>query len=574
MANRSGLYSIRRHLLPLSFLLAAGWVFCWFVTQGDWRLFQSDPFGQYYDALAQSIRHGRLDVPPEAIGAEAFIRDGHYYGYFGMTPALFRLPFNSLIPSMWGRWSRLSILLACLASLVITYRIVLQFLTQPRGYNLARSDRLLIGVFLTSAGVGSTLVFLTSRAIVYHEAAAWGSTLALGSAGELFVYLADGRRRNLAAAGALAFLGVFARPTAAAGALLALAVVALLLLGKAAASTQRPSAWRRWIDLMPSTLSTSTPARLRSDGLMMLAMVTITVACYLATNYAKFRTFDGVPVKYYVEYIKSPRRMALTGGHQIHPENFRTCFTAYFLRKGLQVRREFPWLFMPEGFHLFPEARIDYVEQSSTVPMSMPWLLAAAIAGGALIVWPPHPIFRAARLPVLGLAAGGCVVLVTVGITERYMHDMYPALLFAGAAGLSGLLGTRGKVRFIGGAALAAMGLFAICANVAFTLEYQRELVWGVPAEKREEFHRWREFFGPANPHLNAPATGESLPAPARDPLTENHLDCDAIKRSVASTGYAKTVRAEPGHSLLHRAPVAAGLQDPPRLAASDSYRI
>jgi hypothetical protein len=36
----------------------------------------------FYDAQAQSLLHGRIDVPPEAIATEAFMRNGKAYGYF------------------------------------------------------------------------------------------------------------------------------------------------------------------------------------------------------------------------------------------------------------------------------------------------------------------------------------------------------------------------------------------------------------------------------------------------------------------------------------------------------------
>ena len=64
----------------------------YFTTRGTW-----DPREQNLDAAwsagffasqAESMLHGRLDVPPDTIIGECFERDGRCYGYFGVTPSL------------------------------------------------------------------------------------------------------------------------------------------------------------------------------------------------------------------------------------------------------------------------------------------------------------------------------------------------------------------------------------------------------------------------------------------------------------------------------------------------------
>ena len=97
----------------------------WFVTWGTWRLFEPDVFGGYYDAQARAILHGRLDVPLEAVGFEAFVRDGKSYGYFGIVPSLVRIPLMLVFPEMDGRWSRLAILIACTLNLIFVYRLLM-----------------------------------------------------------------------------------------------------------------------------------------------------------------------------------------------------------------------------------------------------------------------------------------------------------------------------------------------------------------------------------------------------------------------------------------------------------------
>src|SRR5947207_7117196 len=90
---------IRRHL-PLLAAVPVLVVFFWMVTYGAGRLFEAEDFGQLYDAQARSLRSGRWDVAPEAIGEEAFIRDGKHYGYFGFVPAVPRMALNALFPAL------------------------------------------------------------------------------------------------------------------------------------------------------------------------------------------------------------------------------------------------------------------------------------------------------------------------------------------------------------------------------------------------------------------------------------------------------------------------------------------
>ena len=110
--------AITRHAYLIPSFLISLTVCCWFVTWGDWKLFEKESFTRFYDAQARSILHGRLDVPPGAIGFEAFIRDGKTYGYFGIAPALLRIPLVLLFNDMDGRWSRSLMLLGCFINLI------------------------------------------------------------------------------------------------------------------------------------------------------------------------------------------------------------------------------------------------------------------------------------------------------------------------------------------------------------------------------------------------------------------------------------------------------------------------
>src|SRR5947207_7098716 len=114
----------KEHRIVLAGCCGVVVVFLWYVTHGSWKLFEKESFGLFYDAQAESLLQGRLDVASEAIQGEEFRIDGKMYGYFGITPALFRIPAELLLPQLHGKWSRLSMTVACLLLLTTTFLLL------------------------------------------------------------------------------------------------------------------------------------------------------------------------------------------------------------------------------------------------------------------------------------------------------------------------------------------------------------------------------------------------------------------------------------------------------------------
>ena len=115
-----------------------------------------------------------------------------------------------------------------------------------------------------------------------------------------------------------------------------------------------------------------------------IAIVCVILGTYFTVNYARFRTLDGVPVRYYGMYIQNPGRMKITGGRQIHFENLPTGLASYFGFHGVECDHEFPWVHLSQRPRIIGSPAIDVVEQYSSVPMSMPALFLLAVLGLAL----------------------------------------------------------------------------------------------------------------------------------------------------------------------------------------------
>jgi hypothetical protein len=194
-------------------------------------------------------------------------------------------------------------------NLICAYRILLLIRNKPTV--TTTTQRLLRSLFIVCAGIGSTNVFLTGRSFTYHEAIMWGGAFSLLFAWTILKYLAQPGHWRLALAGFFAFMAFHCRPTAGAGALLAMSIICAILTCRALTRSQAAQ----------SLLALSTVARPGRHALVAAVAIAITLATYFSVNYAKFQTFDGVPLRYYAWYNAIPIRMKITGGKQLHLEN-------------------------------------------------------------------------------------------------------------------------------------------------------------------------------------------------------------------------------------------------------------
>lgn len=481
-------------------------VFVWFLTFGTWGLFEADEppvhFAErFYDAQALSLLAGRLDVPPEAIGFEAFIHDGKYYGYFGLGPALLRAPLLALFPGLEGRLHHPIMLLACATNLVAAYFLLrrVRSLFRFRG-RAPGTEKVLVVLYLLLIGLGSTNLFLASRAYVYHEAIMVGATFGLLF---LLAFVRYAQRRRwpaLASACGCAFFTVACRASTGVGPLLVLSLFAgasLVPMGRLAAWAPRLTALLDRVGLRHTALG------LRHLGHVCLAgvAVVLTVGFFLGVNYAKFGTTSGMPLHQYVAFQHFDKDgYDKIGGTSFHLANIRCGLWNYFWPGKIEFDPRFPWVYLTYTVTPFPEATLLWSDWWSNVPATMPGLLVLALAGAwAVFASPFKEPRKVLRLPLLGALAAGVPILFLVGYCERYLHDWYPFLVLAGAAGLYAILSVqRLAVPRLASAALIPLTLWGVLVHAAFTLVYQRDFSvycgftnhWTQP--KAEEFQRWR----------------------------------------------------------------------------------
>jgi hypothetical protein len=482
---------LKRHAaLVLAFVLTlAG--FTWLVTYGTWDLWDKESYGDYFDAQAASLLEGRLDVPEEIVGSESFTYQGKHYGYWGITPALLRLPLAGWCPTMAGRWSRTSLLLACLLTLLAScdiLRTLQRFGGTPSAARTAASC-----FFILLVGLGSTLTFLAGRSFAYHEAAIWSSALGLAYYAVILRYLRRPRLLTLVGAFLCSLLCVLARATVGLGPIVTSSLIAgvLLLLWLRGLRGAGAELWwdraRRW-------LGVAAVSRPFTHAAVLVVSVALSLGSYVACNYLRFGTlFDGVPLRYYRQYIEHPEILEHIGGQLLSLSNFSINASCWLGKSGLARHPTFPWVKMDflGGAILSGTGQERHMgaEPFASLPTCMPVFCILALLGAAALVLGRPAGARAVLFPAFGALAGGFYLFFMYYVTQRYAHDLFPLVVLLAALGLHGMLCWRRPVlRWAPLLALAPLALAGLYINCACTLFYQREQIWGVPNERKVAF--------------------------------------------------------------------------------------
>ena len=472
-AGRSGLWAAanrvrhtaRLHRVFLICAAACTTAFAAVVTAGDFALVHPDSFGQFYDFQAKSLLDGRLDVPDAGISGEAFVFAGKRYGYFGPMPALLRLPLV-----IWGiafaQVTRAAMLVAYIGCLWSAYLLLCDVFRRVTA-TLERPPAWLTTLFILNVGLGSTLVYLASRAFVYHEAILWGVMFALWSTWCALRYFAAPSARWWVGALACGVMAVHSRPPAGLYALTLLGVVAALIV------------CREWKKGIPSV-----------KHLTIGAAAVAGVASFNGLSYLKFRTFNGSPLRLHVQY--DPGRIARIDGKEFHLSNVPLNSYMYFVEPNLEVRANFPWLFMTASKSPgeFRKAKIDYPDVTLALPYAQTGLCLLALIGiagaGAF------SLRRASFIHLYWVAAVPMTVAMcaAVAITHRYTADFCPALICCAAGGAAALTVVGRRIRLIALSILTVATVWSVLLTAAITLRYQGELVWGTPAGTQERYQQ------------------------------------------------------------------------------------
>jgi hypothetical protein len=521
-------------------------LFVWMLTAGSFRLFAWHPTADFYDAQAHRLLSGHLDIPASTLGIEAFVVHGKAYMYQGPWPAMLRFPIALFTHSLDGRLGGLSMLLAFLVAAAAISLLTWQVRGFVRGRAaVTRGEAIGVAAFVFACTGGSIMVFEASQVSVYHESAMWGIALALATVGALVRHVTRPARWTLCVTAALTTLTLLSRASLGLGMLVALGLV---LVGELLAwwRARRDAAEPRWSTPLRPHRTPSSRAVLAA-----LAACVVPVVIYAGINVAKFDTPFSVPWdRQAFTDVSSARRafLADNGGTFFGAQFVPTTVVSYLRPDAFELDRDFPWIgFNPSlvGRTIgYGGVRFDKIDATGSVPVSFPLLSVLAVAGvlGAVVVRRRYPLLARMWGPLAGAAVAAATIFAFGFIAQRYLGDVLPFLVLAGAMGFVLLvraldgLSHRARVGTI--AVLVVLGLGATWVTFAQAVWYQR--LYQSPSDEQltREFIQARADIPslPAGPNLTPVRQGAHLPTrgAAGDLFVVG--DCDGLYVSDGST--------------------------------------
>jgi hypothetical protein len=364
---------------------------------------------QFFDLQATAIMHGHLAVPQGSMGIEGFVLRGHTYSYFGIFPALLRIPVQMITHEYDGRLTLISMAIAWVVFAVVTTRLYWLVGTCLRpDREVGRLEATVATVVLAAVTGGTTITFDAALPWAYHEVYLWSVASVLGSLYWLLRSLLEPTRAHLRWLFVFLLVASLTRTTGGwAVCLTTIAAAAWLWRGRSGAV--RAKAW---------------------PGLLAAGLIPLAIA--IAINYAKFRHPYMFPLQDQVfTHTDAHRRkiLAENGGTLAGPQFFPSAFVNYFRLDGVRFTDYYPWVSFPAHPAHGYGRELDQGYRTGSVTAFMPLLLLMTLVSVPLQLRRLRTFpERAVRLLFLGafLMTGG--VMAYGYIAYRYTSEFVPVL--------------------------------------------------------------------------------------------------------------------------------------------------
>ncbi|MGY6499531.1 MAG: hypothetical protein ACXIVQ_01335 [Acidimicrobiales bacterium] len=436
----------------------------------------------FYDAQARSFLDGRWDIEPGILGIEAFEVDGREQTYFGVVPALMRVPVVAATDSLDGRLTRLSMTAALVVSMAAASSLswAVRGLVRP-GAALERPDLVVAAVVPVLVGSGSILLFLAGRAWVYHEAIAWAVAFTLLTARNVTVHLMTGRTVPLVVAAVAAVAALHTRASTGAGAVAMVALVgaAAVLAGRPDSPTRRGTRTGRRGALLADRVLLVPPPRVALP--LAAACVSLAVVTYVGVNMARFGEPLRLPLELQTYVAISEERQEVleaNDGSLFGLQFVPTTALQYLRPDAVSLGRVYPFVGFPDGrATVVGDVRFDTLDPASSIPASMPALAVGAVVGMVLVgrAVARRDRLRVLAVPLVGGAAGAATCLTIGYVAHRYQGDALPFLIVASLPTLHAMWGLAGRWRPTLVAAAVALATWGVAANASLAVLYQRQ---------------------------------------------------------------------------------------------------
>jgi hypothetical protein len=430
-------------------------------TGGRFDFFQPYPLGTTFNSMLEHLLRGEFNVDPSVIRLEGFVHDGKTYSYFGIFPALLRLP---LIPLHRLATTDMTVLSCVVASSFAAYCEIQAAIAVYRTIQAGLAARALFLAIVISAMLGGPqLQFLVPS--IFQEVVAWAGAIAAAFVNCAVRGLVIDRAFStgrLIAMSMLAGVELLTRVSTAVGLYAAMGLLLVSLAWSLSGAPESPrllGAWPRFIRFTGSLLH----ARILGPGAILLGFA----ALVGIVNYERWGNplvFADFHLQLMVLVNHPDRLVRLDQYGEFNIQRLGYGLMYYFLPL---------WAIIgPNGKFLFSEFQQRFIDTPELPPSSFfltdpLFLVLAAVffarirsIGRSGIVTLRH------SAPLLaGLAMPGFLMLIASYMAFRYRMEFYPFLYFTALLGFLTLsklpprLSDRNRVVFV--RAITAFGVIS-----------------------------------------------------------------------------------------------------------------
>lgn len=374
-----------------------------------------------FNSMIDHLLHGKFDVDPDIVGKEGFLRDGHVYAYWGIFPALLRLPVIFLPNGLHIDVTRLS----CVIAAIFMFLINLKSLKYVTANTTPASSWVRKSLLFAIAFSGVQICFL--RPSLYQEVCLWALVF-----GMMFVHWSlraclDAKQipkaliwMSVASVGAL-----LTRVSMGIGTYGAECLFGIIVL---------------WLHLNNfSKASEETIPRQRYQYVIAAAILVVGILLTAGINFERWgNPFTFANYNLYLFNAEYPDRIARTAHYGLFNIQRIPFGLIYFF---------FPLWAVRNGNHLIFQDLFTRLLDAVELPPSSFFLTDGVfLLFGAIFIY--SLVNRSAKCRstdirisscsiILGLAVPAVLMLMAISMNYRYRAEFYPLIMFLGFMGIS-----------------------------------------------------------------------------------------------------------------------------------------
>jgi len=472
----------------------------WLVTYGTGYLPKGEVFGVTYDSLASNLLKGKAEVSLQAIGPEAFIVNGKVFTHFPPFPALFRIILNKLFPSMYGKWSRISCLLASVLS-IIAFILILNKILSKNDCLSQEDKNSIFSYSLLGFGLGTPLLILISCGSIYNESRIWAFSWSVWSLYFIFLLLLEPSKLSLLLFSITSGFAITSREVYGIAMYMILFVFLIFFFKDYFLYKTENALYDQFILYKNPKINKKL---LLTTSVFTLIIPGIIILCFqFSYNHARFGSiFKFIDYKYYYSFQLTPasRDIVENTGGIMNIKRIPFALKRYLGFKTNTFTKEPPYVGLTsdspnddKGLQKYNKL-FYYVEPTIPLIVVSPWILLTGLIGFIWLLGTKGEYLK--KLFSLLLLFPFLVVCAAYYVSHRYASEFFPFLFFC----FSYFLLNLGKDGYLKNHVEKTISIFkilciiSVITTILSTLQTSAYNNWSIESEFRQKLIEYFKF--------------------------------------------------------------------------------